>query len=77
MLTINKCLQTRILQEDMLQHTKVMNETMVQIQAVGSGLTEHTGGYKLSKSRPHRTRSVQTGPSYVQQARIPQVQEDD
>jgi sulfur transfer complex TusBCD TusB component (DsrH family) len=51
--------------EDLIKHTKAMDETLAKIQEVSTGLTVHMEQYKLSESTPHRPTSVAAGPSYT------------
>jgi hypothetical protein len=60
--------------KDLDSHVRAMDETLVKIQEVSTGLTEHMEGYKFSESTSHRPMSVAAGPSYTHPDRRPQVE---
>lgn len=51
--------------QDVLQHTKAIDETLSKIEEVSMGITIQMGQYKVSECASHSPDSVQAGPSYT------------
>jgi len=63
---LDKYVKTLATRKDMEDHAKAMDETLLKIQEVSTGLTTHMETYKLSESASNKPKSVQAGPSGVQ-----------
>jgi len=72
---IDRYFKTLPTKEGLKGHAKAMDEALLIIQEVSTGLTVHMEEYKMSGSTPNAPTSVQAGPSYTHPDRRPQVEE--
>ena len=63
---MDRYIKTLATKKDLEDHAKAMDETLLKVQEVSTGLTTHMETYKLSESTSHKPTSVQAGTSRVQ-----------
>jgi len=63
--------------QDVLQHTKAIDETLSKIEEVSMGITIQMGQYKVSECASHSPNSVQAGPSYTNPSERPNIDEEE
>jgi len=61
---MDKFMKTLPTKKDLQDHMKSMDETLLKIQEVSTGLTTHMEAYKVSKSTPHIPRSLELPAGY-------------